>query len=80
MSEQPVIFADQLEEMNVAYGVARLRMSQVATDGQMVPAGTLIVPMDQLAALAEALGSLVQQLQDQVQEQADDAVVPAMPG
>lgn len=63
MSEAPIIFADALHEANIANNVARLRLSQITTEGRSVPAGTLIVPVSQLPALVNALGNLLRQLE-----------------
>ena len=76
MSDMPIIFADAMREANIANGVARLRMTQISTDGQVVPAGTLILPLSQLPGLAASLMNVLRTLETQArnaQEQRESA-------
>lgn len=63
-----MIFADVVQEANIAHGVARLRMGQVATGGAVASAGTLIVPLQQLPTLVKAFASLIQQLEERARQ------------
>lgn len=68
VSAQPIMFIDTLQEANIAHGVARLCMGQVSSGGKIVPAGTVMVPLHQLPVLANALNSLVRQLEERARQ------------
>lgn len=88
MTDQPVIFADALQEANIVHNVIRLRMGQVAAGGKLASAGTLIMPLPQLANLVESLNKLMQQVEQQnrvappqaVQQPAHQAAPQPAPG
>lgn len=86
MVTTPVIFADGVMEASVHHGVVRLVLAQLQNDGKPAPAGTICVPLVQLPAVAQALNTVLRQVEArareaQAQKSAASAETPtALPG
>lgn len=64
------IFADGLLDASVQHGVVRLTLGRLGADNKPVPAGLLVVPLVQLAALTQGMGRLMQQIEAKIKESA----------
>jgi hypothetical protein len=64
------IFADGLLDASVQHGVVRLTLGRLGADNKPVPAGLLVVPLVQLAALTQGMGRLMQQIEAKIKEAA----------
>jgi hypothetical protein len=87
MPDPRTIFADGILDASVTYGVARLTLAQTGPDGKPVAAGQLVMPLVQLPAFVNGLGSLLKQVESKLREQqaqqaaADPVAEPtAVPG
>lgn len=67
------IFADGLLDASVQHGVVRLTLGRLGADNKPVPAGLLVVPLVQLAALTQGMGRLMQQIEAKIKEAAPPA-------
>ena len=76
------LFADGLMDVSVQHGVVRLTLGRLGPDNKPVPAGLLVVPLVQLAALTQGLGNVMQQVEAKIKEAAPtSAATPAaIPG
>lgn len=78
MTDTPTtIFADGLAEANVMHGVARLTLGQAGTEGKLVPAGQLVMPLSQLPHFVTAMTSLLRQVETRLKEAQAKAAAPA---
>lgn len=68
MVTTPTIFADGLMEASVHHGVVHLVLAQVQNDGKPAPCGTLCVPLVQLPAVAQALNTVLRQVEARARE------------
>ena len=75
MSDRNILFADGIIDASVNYGVARITLAQVGSDGKPAASGQLLVPVAQLPALANGLLTLVKQIDSKMKE-AQTAVQP----
>ena len=81
----PCLFSDGVIDAQVRHGVARFTLGQTGTDGQLAPAGQLVLPLTQLPGLLGSITRLLQELeararQAQQQQQSAAAVrEPAAP-
>ena len=64
------IFADGLLDASVQHGVVRLTLGRLGADNKPVPAGLLVLPLVQLAALTQGMGRLMQQIDAKIKETA----------
>ena len=82
MTEKPTQFADGILDASVNFGVARITLAQLGSEGKPVPSGLLLVPVVQLPAFANGLLTLVKQIDSKMKEAqpaAPAAEPPAMP-
>jgi hypothetical protein len=83
MTDKPSQFADGILDASVNFGVARITLAQVGSEGKPVPSGHLFVPVVQLPAFANGLLTLVKQIESKMKEAqvqaAPVAEAPAMP-
>lgn len=78
----PCIFSDGVIDAQVRHGVARFTLGQTGTDGQLVPAGQLVLPLTQLPNLIGSVTRLLQELEArarQAQQQQQGAAAAAEP-
>ena len=80
----PCIFSDGIIDAQVRHGVARFTLGQTGTDGQLAPAGQLVLPLTQLPNLIGSITRLLQELeararQAQQQQGTAAAAEPAPP-
>ena len=68
MTDKPSQFADGILDASVNFGVARITLAQVGSDGKPVPSGILLVPVVQLPAFANGLLTLVKQIDTKMKE------------
>ena len=85
MPDVRTIFADGLMDASVTYGVVRLTLAQTGPDGKPVPAGQLVMPLQQLPGFANGLIGLLKQIdarakEAQAQGAAGSAPAPAIEG
>ena len=59
----PCIFSDGIIDAQVRHGVARFTLGQTGTDGQLAPAGQLVLPLTQLPNLIGSITRLLQELE-----------------
>lgn len=78
MTDKPSQFADGILDASVNFGVARITLAQVGSEGKPVPSGHLFVPVVQLPAFANGLLTLVKQIDSKMKE-AQVAATPAEP-
>lgn len=69
----PTLFCDGIIEAQVLNGVARITLGQAGADGKPTPCGQLVVPVTQLPGTANALATLVKQIQDKLKEAQEKA-------
>lgn len=72
-----LIFADGLMDAAVTNGVVRMTLAQQASDGKPLPAGQLLMPLGQLPHFANALVTLLKQIEQRVKEQQPQGAPPA---
>lgn len=72
-----MIFADGLLDASVQHGVVRLTLGRLGPDSKPVPAGLLVVPLVQMAALTQGMGRLMQQIEAKIKEAAPPAEPPS---
>ena len=80
----PCIFSDGIIDAHVRHGVARFTLGQTGTDGQLAPAGQLVLPLTHLPTLIGSITRLLQELeararQAQQQQGTAAAAEPAPP-
>ena len=68
MTDRIIQFADGIIDASVNFGVARITLAQVGSDGKPVPSGQLLVPVAQLPAFANGLLTLVKQIDGKMKE------------
>ena len=62
------MFADGILDASVNFGVARITLAQVGSDGKPWASGHLFVPVVQLPAFANGLLTLVKQIDSKMKE------------
>lgn len=62
------MFADGILDASVNFGVARITLAQVGSDGKPLASGHLFVPVVQLPAFANGLLTLVKQIDSKMKE------------
>ncbi|UPY37703.1 hypothetical protein [Sediminicoccus sp. KRV36] len=70
------IFADGLLDVSVQHGVVRLTLGRLGADNKAVPAGLLVVPLVQMAALTQGMARLMQQIEAKIKEAAPPPGAP----
>ncbi len=79
MTALPIIFADGVTDVHIANGVARISFGAAAaqpqgqTEPKAVAAGTLIVPVIQLPALARVMVEITRQVEQRAKAAAQGA-------
>ncbi len=69
MAQQPpVIFADGVMSVSLANGAVRIILGTVDTENKLNPAGTLIVPLNQLAGTVRNLANATNDLMAKARE------------
>ena len=68
MTDKTIQFADGIIDASVNFGVARITLAQVGSDGKPVASGQLLVPVTQLPILANGLLTLVKQIDSKMKE------------
>ncbi len=68
MTDKPSQFADGILDASVNFGVARITLAQIGSEGKPVPSGHLFVPVVQLPAFANGLLTLVKQIDSKMKE------------
>lgn len=63
-----VLFADGIRDAHVANGVVRIALGMLGSDGKPLPSGMVVVPLGQLPAFANALVTLVRQVEAKLRE------------
>lgn len=76
MTDKPIQFADGILDASVNFGVARITLAQVGSEGKPVPSGHLFVPVVQLPAFANGLLTLVKQIDSKMKEAQPPAAAP----
>ena len=66
MPDVRTLFADGIIDASVTYGVARLTLAQSGPDGKPIPAGQLLIPLQQLPAFTNGLVGLIKQIDARV--------------
>lgn len=77
MQQGNLIFADGLMDAAVTNGVVRMTLAQQASDGKPLPAGQLLMPLGQLPHFANALVTLLKQIEQRVKDQQQPGVSAA---
>jgi hypothetical protein len=58
-AQAPVVVCDAVESLAVHNGVARLRLSRITADGEMVPAIELLAPTSAVKQILDALQTML---------------------
>lgn len=64
----PQIFADAISQVHLANGVLRIELVQVGADNQTTPAGSLVIPANQVQAVVGALARAVNDIGERMRQ------------